>query len=160
EPVLLPAREEYSREHFRALLEKDGASTADRVKGAMGIAWWNRHDAGRTIDVSSLRLGDAILLHLPGEALIRWQLLAQRMAEAAGRGASLDIPAEALSRPEEAPRAAGRPFLAAAAYGDCGPAYFPTAESYPRGGYEVSMAWVSPRADPILRAALRKLLAP
>ena len=153
-------REEYSRAHFERLLRKADATAADRVKGAMGLAWWNRHDTGRTIDVSSLRLGDVTLLHLPGEALIRWQLLAQRMAEAASRNEPLDVPAAALTRPEEGPRAAGRPFVAVAAYGDCGPAYIPTAESYPRGGYEVSMAWVSAKADPVLREAMRKLLSP
>lgn len=153
EPILLPVREEYTREYFTRLLETAGSSVANRVKGAMGLAWRDRFEAGKTVDVTCLKVGSVFVLHLPGEALIRWQLLAQEMAADSFR-------MSAARQPPGAPQARPVPFVAVAAYGDCGPAYFPTADSYPRGGYEVGMAWVSPKADTVLRGAMNKLLRP
>jgi hypothetical protein len=49
-----------------------------------------------------------------------------------------------------------------AAYGDYGPWYIGTAAAYEEGGYETSpgASNVSPEAEEILLAAIRKLLGP
>jgi hypothetical protein len=72
------------------------------------------------------------MLHLPAETFIEYQLEAQAAA------------------PER--------FVACAAYGDGGPWYIPTAEAYPQGGYEVSVAWCDPKIDDLLTSGIGTLL--
>jgi hypothetical protein len=78
-------------------------------------------------------LGPASLLHLPAESFVEYQLAAQR------------------ERPGI--------LVAAAAYGDYGPMYIPTARAYAEGGYETSaVSRVAPAAEEILLAAQRRAL--
>ena len=51
-------------------------------------------------------------------------------------------------------------FVAMAAYGDYAPWYIGTAKAYDEGGYETSAGAtnVGPEAEPILRAAISRLL--
>lgn len=72
------------------------------------------------ITLSALHLNQTSLVHFPAESFIEYQLRAQSMT------------------PDR--------FVACATYGDGGPWYIPTKESYPQGGYEVSVAWCSTRA--------------
>ncbi len=127
----------------------------------MGIAWWDRYEAGRKIDIACLRINNVAVLHLPGEPFIEFQLAAQKMAaEAAERGQvrlPQSGPAGALGTIEPDPFRTN-PFVTVAGYGDGGPAYIPTVAAYPQGGYEVTMAWVGPKAEGMLNAAMRQLL--
>jgi hypothetical protein len=46
-----------------------------------------------------------------------------------------------------------------AAYGDYGPGYIGTSDSYPQGGYETGVvSRVTPRAEAILMRAIQELL--
>ena len=105
----------------------------NRNRPAFQLAWLERVASGLPIVISSLRVNDLGLLHLPAEAFVEYQLAAQAM-----------VP--------------GR-LLATAAYGDGGPWYIPTAGEYECGGYEVSMAFSDRRIDPTLRDAIRRVLA-
>jgi hypothetical protein len=100
---------------------------------ARNLAWGRLRRAGRTIDLTSLQLGNARILHMPGELFVEYQLFAQRL------------------RPDL--------FVAMAAYGDYGPGYIGTRQAYPQGGYETGTASrVAPEVEDVLVTALRDLL--
>ena len=61
------------------------------------LAWYKRQQLGKKIDISCLTLGDARILHLPGELFVEYQLAAK------------------AERPDLS--------VAMAAYGDYGPFY-------------------------------------
>jgi hypothetical protein len=100
---------------------------------ARNLAWVQRRQQGRTIDLAVLKLGPARILHLPGELFIEYQLFAQRL------------------RPDL--------FVAMAAYGDCGPGYIGTRLAYSQGGYETGPpSRVAPEVEDVLVTAVRDLL--
>lgn len=92
-----------------------------RSRPAFTLAYLERFARREPIVLSALDLNEALLLHLPSEVFIEYQLRAQ------------------LAAP-------GR-FVATAAYGDGGPWYIPTEAAFPLGGYEVSVAWCGPRVE-------------
>lgn len=96
------------------------------------LAWLKRVEAGKTIDVSCLKLGPARVLHMPGELFVEYQLAAKAM------------------RPDL--------FVAMAAYGDYGPFYIGDAAAYDQGGYEAITSPVTAEAEPVLMGAMQKLL--
>ncbi len=104
------------------------------ISRADQLAWLRRVRAGHRIDVTCLRVGDARMLHLPGELFVEYQLAAKAM----------------------------RPDLRVmmAAYGDYGPGYIGNAVAYAEGGYETqpSSSNTTPEAEPVLMAAMRELL--
>ncbi len=80
-----------------------------------------------------LQLGNARILHMPGELFVEYQLFAQHL------------------RPDL--------FVAMAAYGDYSPGYIGTRVAYPQGGYETGTASrVAPDVEDVLVKALRDLL--
>ena len=110
---------------------------AARYSAAKLLAWVRRgKPGGEPIDVACLTLGNARVLHMPGELFVEYQLAAQKMA----------------------PRA----FVAMAAYGDYSPGYIGTEIAYGQGGYETSQraSKVAPQVEGVLMEAMRKLLAP
>jgi hypothetical protein len=98
------------------------------------LAWLQRCQAGHTIDITCLRVGDARMLHLPGELFVEYQLAAKAM------------------RPDL--------HVMMAAYGDYGPGYLGTAAAYPEGGYETAptSSSVAPEVETVLMNAMRSLL--
>lgn len=102
-------------------------------KQATELAWLERTRQGKTIDVSCLTLGNARILHLPGELFVEYQLAAKKMA------------------PDR--------FVTMAAYGDGGPGYIGTAVAYDQGGYEITVSNVGPESEHILMKAIEKLLS-
>lgn len=132
-PVLLPPRASLDEEELVTRLRDEALPARDRIRAARDLVWLRRCTAGDRIDLSCLRLGEARVLHMPGELFVRYQLRAQAM------------------RPEL--------FVAMAAYGDYGPGYIGYREAYAEGGYEVgAVSRVAPEAEDVLTAALRKLL--
>ncbi len=105
-------------------VRKADAALALRIRPAMQIGWLHRCQQEIPIVLSALHVNDATLLHLPAESFIEYQLRAQQAA------------------PDR--------FVATAAYGDGGPWYIPTADAYPQGGYEVSVAFSDPAVDGLL----------
>ncbi len=97
------------------------------------LVWLRRLQAGKKIDISSLSLGKARILHLPGEPFVEYQLAAKAI------------------RPDL--------FVAVAGYGEYGVGYIGTAVAYGQGGYETGQAsGVTAEAEDILMKAIRKLL--
>lgn len=98
------------------------------------LAWLRWNEAGHKIDVACLRVGNARVLHLPGELFVEYQLAAKAM----------------------------RPDLQVmmAAYGQYGPGYIGTDAAYPEGGYEtgVNSSNVRPGVEAVLMGAMKELL--
>lgn len=115
----------------RAWLDDPKQPDSLRVyKGAMRLAFAQR--LARPVEVSSLRLGDVWILNLPGEPMVEFQKLAQRL------------------RP--------RAFVAVAGYGDCGPAYICTEQALAEGGYEPLASNVGSGSERALRTGIEQLL--
>jgi hypothetical protein len=98
--------------------------------GAMLVAFADRID--RPLALSCLQIGRVHILALPGECLVEYQLFAQRLAP-------LD-------------------FVAVAAYTDLGPGYICTDKAFEEGGYEPTDTAVGPGSEPLLKAAISRLL--
>jgi hypothetical protein len=106
---------------------------ADLSANISKLVWLKRCQAGKRIAITCLKIGRARILQMPGELFVEYQLAAKAM------------------RPDL--------FVAMAAYGDYGPEYICTAVAYEQGGYEAgSASGVTAGSEPILMAALRKLL--
>jgi hypothetical protein len=133
EPIKLSPGGVFRTNNLEAQI-KEGTPTFMTTGGGSRLAWLRRCQSGHQIDVACLKLGAARVLYVPGEAFVEYQLAAK--GERTGQ------------------------FVAVAAYGDYGPWYIGTAVAYDEGGYETSpgASNVGPDAEPILMAAIRKLL--
>jgi hypothetical protein len=132
EPRKLPPRAELSfcEEESRKVLDDVKQSAARRNNAAFQLSWLKRID--QPIELTCLDFGTALVLHLPGEPFIEYQIRAQEQRSDA--------------------------FVCVAGYGDGGPGYIPTAKAYLEGGYEPTVALAGPKSEEILQAALAKLL--
>ena len=130
--ILPPTNPARSADKLREMLANKHNVPANRIRPAMVLGWIQRVAAGTPIVLSALQMDDVVLLHLPAESFLEYQLRAQQFA-------------------------AGN-FVATAAYGDGGPWYIPVKEAFPQGGYEVSVANCSDAVDDILTQGIRKLL--
>lgn len=130
--VHLPPRASFTEAGLLAEVRNSKRSVAERIRAAMMLAFLRRCGCREPIVLSALHVNGATLLHLPGECFVEYQLRAQALAT--------------------------ERFVAVAAYGDGGPWYIPTAEAYPQGGYEVSVAFSEPSADGILTGAMREMI--
>ena len=133
ESVRLPPARHLTTAQFEAMIDKRDPLLTTQG-GASRLAWLRRCQAGHAIDLTCLKLGQARILHLPGEPFVEYQLAAKQ------------------ARPDL--------FVAVAGYGDYAPWYIGTAVAYEEGGYETSptASNVAPEVEPILRTAMRKLL--
>ena len=132
--VALPAAEHLDEEQLRAELQSDDRPAAARVAAARDLIWLQCCRRGHTIDIACLHLGQARVLHMPGELFVEYQLAAQQM------------------RPDL--------FVAMAAYGEYAPGYIGTAIAYAQGGYETSpgASLVAPAVESVLVSAMHALL--
>jgi hypothetical protein len=97
------------------------------------VAWLQRLEKGRQINVSCLSIGEVRIVHLPGEPFVKFQLETKAL--------NPDL------------------FIAVAGYGDYAPGYIGTVDAYEQGGYETGPAsGVAPEAGTVLMMAIRKLL--
>src|SRR5262249_31423375 len=110
EPVKLSARAEKAVgvEARTKGLKDPKARKAKRGNAAFQLAWLKR--LARPIDLACLDLGKALVLHLPGEPFVEYQLKAQGLRKDA--------------------------FVCVAGYGDGGPGYVLADKAYLEGGYE------------------------
>lgn len=133
EPVVLPVRETLVEETLLAKLADRSLKDTDRIRAARDLVFLRRCRGGHRIGITCLRLGEARILHLPGELFVEYQIAAQAM------------------RP-------GR-FTALAAYGDYGTGYIGTAVAYGQGGYETGpVSRVGPGSEAVLLEAMKRLL--
>ncbi len=115
------------------LLDNPSAMVKDRVRAATDLVWARRCTSGRATQLSSLRLGPAYILHLPGELFVEYQLAAAALKTGAT--------------------------VCTAAYGDYGPGYIGTEIAYSQGGYETSyVSRVAPSVEKVLLGAIGDLL--
>lgn len=131
EPIRLPPRREksFGEEESRKALSDPKVAKVRRSNAAFQLAWLKRLD--RPIELTCLDLGKALVLHLPGEPFIEYQLKAQELRKDA--------------------------FVCVAGYGDGGPGYIPTDKAYLEGGYEPTVALAAP-SEKQLTNALAKIL--
>jgi hypothetical protein len=130
--VLPTARDGFSVEELEKQIQDDKQRVVNRNRPAYRWAWMKRLQRKEPLLLSSLQLNDVATLHMPAESFIEYQLRANKLV--------------------------GDRFLATAAYGDGGPWYIPTADEYPAGGYEVSVAFSEPTIDEMLTRAMKELL--
>jgi hypothetical protein len=133
-PALLPVGKHLVEAELKAIVENKAGKPDTRYYAAKHLAWLRRCLAGDTIDIGCLSIGNARVLHMPGELFVEYQLAAQQL------------------RPDL--------FVAMAAYGDYAPGYIGTADSYGQGGYESSngASKVAPEVEQVLIDVVRKLL--
>ncbi|MEN3939881.1 hypothetical protein WJU23_01200 [Prosthecobacter sp. SYSU 5D2] len=129
EPVILPTGKHLLDGSYVASLPKEPMHAY-----AAKLAWLSRRDSGHQIRINCLRIGQARVLHLPGELFVEYQLAAKAM------------------RPDLK--------VSMAAYGDYGTGYIGTAVAYGEGGYETSdrACNTSPEVEAVLMGAMKKLL--
>ncbi|REJ71280.1 MAG: hypothetical protein DWQ29_23785 [Planctomycetota bacterium] len=130
--ILPPTDPRWDAEAIMRQISDKSQAVVNRNRPAYTVAWIRRREEGIPIVLNGLHLNETSLLHLPAESFVEYQLEAQ------------------ASAPDR--------FITCAAYGDGGPWYIPTEESYPQGGYEVSVAWCAPQVDPILSEGVQTLL--
>ncbi|NHE56743.1 alpha/beta hydrolase family protein [Cyclobacterium plantarum] len=128
EPVLLPANEDIP--NIEQEMHRQNARWL--TNNMQKLAWYKRQESGKKIEISGLTLGNARILHLPGELFVEYQLAAK------------------AERPDL--------FVAMAAYGDYGPFYIGTAAAYQEGGYEIDASPVTSEAEPVIMASIKKIL--
>ena len=133
EDILPPLDPLFDEKQLMNEIRNKENQVVNRNLPAYTVAFIRRVKAGIPITLSSLRVNNISLLHLPAESFIEFQLRAQA--------------------------AAPNRFVACAAYGDGGPWYIPAKEAYPQGGYAVSVAWCSPKIDPLLSEGIQALLS-
>ena len=132
--VRLPVRDTLNETNLRARLEDASLDYNQRMMAAMSLAFVRRAAAGHQTELSCLRLGNAYVLHMPGELFVEYQLAAQKM------------------RPQS--------FVALAAYGDYAASYIGTAIAYGQGGYETGpgASRTAPEVESVLMSAIGELL--
>jgi hypothetical protein len=131
---LAPRREPgFSLEDFRKTLADRTATRLARFEAALGLSWRQRADAGHAIDVPAIDLGAAMIVLLPAETFVQYQLWAQE------------------TRPDRMVMALG--------FGECAPGYIPTATDV-ADGYDDHYSWVElAGCERTMREALRAALA-
>jgi hypothetical protein len=130
--LLPPTLSKWVEEDIMKQINDHSQPVVNRNRPSYIVSWIRRRQQMIPIILSGLHINQVSMLHLPAETFIEYQLEAQAAA------------------PER--------FVACAAYGDGGPWYIPTAEAYPQGGYEVSVAWCDPKIDDLLTSGIGTLL--
>ena len=113
-------------------MQKQPAALVARLRPSFKLAAVRRWERQEPFLLSALHLNETVLLHLPAEPFVAYQLAAQAMR-------------------------AGRP-VAVAAYGDNGPWYIPTKAEFPGGGYEIDHAFCAAGTEDLILDAMRRLL--
>ncbi|MGI6139683.1 MAG: hypothetical protein ACOYI9_11715 [Candidatus Hydrogenedentales bacterium] len=133
-PVQLPVGEWLNAADLeKGIAEAESVGAAENL--ARKLAWVRRSNAGVPIDISCLTLGNARILHFPGEPFVEYQLYAKRTRS--------DL------------------FVTMAAYGEYGCGYIGTKIAYDEGGYETEerASNVSPLVEEVLADTIEALLA-
>jgi len=120
----------YREEDLRPRLADANLDPVQRVRAACGVSFYQR--ASEPLLCQALYLNDAVILHLPGECFVEYQLYAQSLLPSG--------------------------FVAVAAYGDLGPGYICTAKAFEEGGYEPTATYLAPENENILKEVIGKLV--
>jgi hypothetical protein len=126
ENVRLPHRPDLA--DHKAVLDNPAKRTDIEIyRAAISVVFSERK---RPLTLTTLRIGDIRILHMPGEALLEYQNFARSL----------------------------KPNVLVAAYGDLQSGYLCPDIAYQEGGYEPSASNAGPGTEAILKAAIRKLL--
>ena len=132
-PVLFKPDPEFPEERMMKVIENTRTATSTRIAAALRTGFIRHCAAGVPIQLTSLHLGDdVLLLHLPGESFIEYQLFAQQQCPDA--------------------------FVATASYGDGGTGYIPLENSFAEGGYEPTQAFAAPESEKVMKETIAELL--
>ena len=102
---------------------------------AMGLSWRQRVDAGKKIDLPAIDFGEAVLMLLPAESYVEYQLFAQRTCS--------------------------EKFVVVMGYGECGPGYIPTDQAVEERDSNLDLwRWVEPPCERIMQQAIFSALQP
>jgi len=124
----------FAKEALTARLTSD-VKPFGQCLAALGLSWRERVDSGQSVDLPILDLGPAVVLLLPGETYVEYQILAQTL------------------RPNA--------FVMAIGYGESAPGYIPTAlQVGERDSNLRDWCWVAPSAERTLRSAIEQGLRP
>ncbi|MCS7238497.1 MAG: hypothetical protein NZ899_09525 [Thermoguttaceae bacterium] len=131
-PVVLPARSDpgYSPVDMEARMKNPALNPVQRVRAACHLAFHNR--ASQPFNFCALFINDGVIVGLPGESFVEYQLYAQSL------------------RPGK--------FVAVAAYGDIATGYICTEVAFSEGGYEPTESALAPEAESVMKEALAQLL--
>ncbi len=100
---------------------------------ALGLSWAQRVRSQQPIDVPAIDLGGAVLVLLPGEMYVEYQLLAQKL------------------RPDQ--------FVVVLGYGECGPGYVPIERAWEEGDENLGdWCWVDRGSEARVVESLQKVL--
>jgi hypothetical protein len=133
-PFTLPPRDEPG---FRlADLDTKLAASQDartQCLAALGLSWRERVASGKKLDMPAIDFGPAVMLLLPAESYVEYQLIANKL------------------RPDD--------FVFVAGYGECGPGYIPHEQAWAEKDANLSdWCWIAPGAEPLMTAAIRAAL--
>jgi hypothetical protein len=133
-PVQIPPREILVESELEKTLHDENAEYSARSSAARKLSFLRRRKAGIPIDLTCLKLGNAYIVHMPGELFVEYQLAAQKL------------------RPDD--------FVCMAAYGDYGTGYIGTEIAYSQGGYETSpgVSNTAPSVEKALMGGVKQLL--
>ncbi len=120
----------YREEDLRSRVANPGVEPVQRVRAACGVSFFQR--VAKPLSLQALYVNDAVILHLPGESFVEYQLYAQCL------------------RPDG--------FVAVAAYGDLGPGYICIAKAFEEGGYEPTATYLAPENENIFKEAIAALV--
>ncbi len=110
---------------------KPGVNPWQQCLAAMGLSWRRRCERGQPVEIPIVDFGPAVLLLLPGESYVEFQLAAQRM------------------RPNA--------FVMVAGYGEGGTGYVPTAKHWAEKDFNLNdWCWVHPGAEETLLKAITR----
>ncbi|MDP6446813.1 MAG: hypothetical protein QGG36_31330 [Pirellulaceae bacterium] len=133
QPVSLPVRNTLIEAELLQKISAESNAKKVRLRAARDLVFLRRMKQGHRIPLTCLRIGNARVLHMPGELFVEYQLAAQQL------------------RPND--------FVAMAAYGDYGPGYIGTQIAYGQGGYETGIvSRVAPTVETTLTEAVKRLL--
>jgi hypothetical protein len=124
----------FSVADLTARLENPKERPFGQCLAALGLSWRKRADAGETIDVPAIDFGSAVLLLMPAESYVEYQLLAQSL------------------RPKD--------FVVVMGYGESAPGYIPTEQAVRENDSNLhDWNWVAPGSEARMRTALERVLA-
>jgi putative membrane-bound dehydrogenase-like protein len=114
------------------MLDPKSTPVLKTYQGGSRLASLRRSDV--PVLLSGLQLGDAVIVNLPGEPIVDYQIYAQSLLPGG--------------------------FVAVAGYGDNGTGYICTAREFAAGGYEAGVANCGAEVEPLLEKGIAALVKP
>jgi len=134
-PVVLPRRTdgEFSAESCLSRMRDPKSGPVPKTyRGGSRLASLRRAEVPFVL--SGLHLGSAVIVNLPGEPIVDYQIFAQSLLPGG--------------------------FVAVAGYGDNGTGYICTAREFAAGGYEASVSNCTPEVEPLLEKGIAAVVKP